>query len=189
MITIPEETIKEAAGGDMAAFEEIYKASRGYVFSVAYRITGTRHDAEEVTQDVFLKVYKKLGSFAFKSAFSTWLYRIAANTAINLYKKSSKERKRTCIFDEEIDPGNYGEEKENDFQEAERKQENEKLVRSMLGQLPEGQRACVVLKDIEGLKYEEIASALGINLNTVRSRLSRAREKLISVYGKGGQKP
>ena len=189
MITIPEETIKEAACGDMAAFEEIYRASRGYVFSVAYRITGTRHDAEEVTQDVFLKVHRKLGSFAFKSAFSTWLYRIAANTAINLYRKVSKERNRTCPFDEEIGTGNCGEEKETDFQENERNEENEKLVRSMLELLPEGQRACVVLKDIEGLKYEEVASALGINLNTVRSRLSRAREKLISVYGKGGQRP
>lgn len=169
----------------MEAFEEIYRYSSGYVHSVAYRITGNRQDAEEVTQDVFVRVYRKLGTFAFRSAFSTWIYRIAMNTAINLYRKRSKERGRTVPFDDAIDSGKGREGKEeiNSIDS----EDNEKLVRSMLESLPEGQRACVVLRNIEGLKYEEVALALGINLNTVRSRLSRARERLISLYGKGGK--
>ena len=183
MLRIPEETVRKAAEGDMGAFEEIYRTSSGYVFSVAYRVTGNSQDAEEVTQDVFLRVYRKLGTFAFKSAFSTWLYRIAMNTAINLYRKKSKERGKNLSFDdgiasEKCSEGGAGREIE--------RQENEVLVRSMLESLTEGQRACVVLKDIEGLKYEEVATVLGINLNTVRSRLSRARERLTALYGKGG---
>ncbi len=186
MITVSEENIRKAASGDMTAFEEIYRASSRYVFSVAYRITGNSQDAEEVTQDVFVKVYRKLGTFAFKSAFSTWLYRIAMNAAINLYRKKSKERGRNLPFDDGIDSKKFSGENET-LREMEKK-ESETLVRSMLESLTEGQRACVVLKDIEGLKYEEVATALGINLNTVRSRLSRAREKLTSLYGKGGRK-
>ena len=185
MLKISDDTIRRAAEGDMEAFEEIYRYSSGYVHSVAYRITGNRQDAEEVTQDVFVRVYRKLGTFAFRSAFSTWIYRIAMNTAINLYRKRSKERGRTVPFDDAIDSGKGREGKEeiNSIDS----EDNEKLVRSMLESLPEGQRACVVLRNIEGLKYEEVALALGINLNTVRSRLSRARERLISLYGKGGK--
>jgi RNA polymerase sigma-70 factor, ECF subfamily len=185
MIKIADDVIKRAAEGDMEAFEEIYRCSSGYVHSVAYRITGNKQDAEEVTQDVFVRVYGKLGTFAFRSAFSTWLYRIAMNTAINLYRKRSKERGKTVTFDDAIDVGKFREEKED--KNCMDQEDNEKLVRSMLESLPEGQRACVVLRNIEGLKYEEVALALGINLNTVRSRLSRARERLISLYGKGGK--
>ena len=183
MITIPEETIKKAAGGDMASFEEIYRVSSSYVFSVAYRVTGNHADAEEVTQDVFLKVYRKLGTFGFKSAFSTWLYRIAMNTAINLYRKKAKERGRNLPFDDGIDTVESPSGKQ--LEGALEKDDNEKLVRSMLESLPESQKACVVLRDIEGLKYEEVASVLGINLNTVRSRLNRARARLVDLYGKG----
>ncbi|MFA6636761.1 MAG: sigma-70 family RNA polymerase sigma factor [Candidatus Omnitrophota bacterium] len=185
MLKISDDTIKRAAEGDMEAFEEIYRYSSGYVHSVAYRITGNRQDAEEVTQDVFVRVYRKLGTFGFRSAFSTWLYRIAMNTAINLYRKKSKERGKTIPFDDAVAADKYGEGKEegNNIDG----EDNEKLVRSMLESLPEGQRACVILRNIEGLKYEEVARALGINLNTVRSRLNRARERLISLYGKRGK--
>lgn len=183
MLNVPDDIIRKAAQGDMSSFEEIYRSSSGYVFSVAYRVTGSRQDAEEVTQDVFIKVHRKLGTFAFKSAFSTWLYRIAMNTAINTYRRRSRERGKTLPFDEGIDIEK--DQEEGGPKEIEKK-ENEALVMSMLGSLTEEQRACVVLRDIEGLKYEEVAASLKINLNTVRSRLSRARERLVSLYGKNG---
>lgn len=187
MIDIPANLIESASRGDIDAFEKIYRVSSGYVFAVAYRVMGRREDAEEVTQDVFVKVYRKLGSFQFKSAFSTWIYRITMNTAINLYRKRSKERLRKVSFDDAIGGDKYPEDNRGPAMEAEKKERRE-LVRSMLMALPEPQRACVVLKDLEGLKYEEIAKVLDINLNTVRSRLSRAREKLVSLYGKGERK-
>jgi RNA polymerase sigma-70 factor, ECF subfamily len=183
MINISKDLMFRAARGDMAAFEEIYKISSGYVYAVAYRVTGKKEDAEEVTQDVFISVYRNLRSFAFRSAFSTWIYRIAMNTAINLYRKRSKERGRTVPFDDAMGTKDHAH-KGDDASRSLEKKDNEKLVQSMLGCLPEDQRACIVMKDLEGLKYEEIARALNINLNTVRSRLSRAREKLVSLYGK-----
>src|SRR5512135_2090626 len=91
MKEISRDILVQAAQGDIKAFEIIYRESAGYVYTLAMRITNNAHDAEEVTQDVFLKVYHSLGRFQFRSTFKTWLYRIAVNTALNLYKKSSKD--------------------------------------------------------------------------------------------------
>jgi RNA polymerase sigma-70 factor, ECF subfamily len=184
MLDIPVHLIKSASQGDIDAFEKIYRSSSGYVFAIAYRVTGRMEDAEEVTQDVFVKVYRKLGSFQFRSAFSTWIYRIAMNTAINLYRKRSKERGKNVPFDDAIKVDDHAAKTAGPAVEIEKK-DNERLVKSMLESLPPEQRSCVIMKDLEGLKYEEIAKILDINLNTVKSRLSRAREKLVSLFGKG----
>ncbi len=182
MLAVPEETLKKAAAGDMEAFEELYKLSSGYVYSVAYRVNGNPEDAEEVTQEVFVKVYRKLGTFSYRSKFSTWLYRVTVNTAINVYRKKAREKGRKISFDDGVevaDPKTSG----SALRDLEKK-DSESLVMSMLAILPEEQRACVILRDIEGLKYEEVAEAMGTNLNTVRSRLNRARAKLMAAYGK-----
>ncbi len=184
MQNIPENTLIRASEGDMEAFEEIYRTASGYVYTIALKVTGNREDAEEVTQDVFLSVHKNLGSFRFRSSFKTWIYRIATNRAINSYRKRSKERGRKVPFDDKIAAEEAGAPGVSSLDEEHRK----KLVNAMLESLPLEQRACVVLKDIEGLKYEEIARVLGININTVRSRLKRAREKLVSRYGGRGRK-
>ncbi len=168
----------------MEAFEEIYRASSGYVYTVAYGITASREDAEEVTQDVFVKIYRKLGGFGFRSSFKTWIYRITANTAINRYRKKAKRFRRERPLDEVLSrviPGEKGDEKFD-------ADHNRTLVDSMLKSLPPDQRACVVLREIEGLKYEEIARTLEIKINTVKTRLKRARKKLMTIYGKG-EKP
>ncbi|MEA3489381.1 MAG: RNA polymerase sigma factor [Candidatus Omnitrophota bacterium] len=182
MQPIPEEIIIKASEGDMHAFEEIYRRASGYVYTIAFRVTGRREDAQEVTQDVFVSVYRNLSKFRFKSSFKTWIYRITTNKAINVYRKRSKERARTVAFDDAIDAGPV-QETGTDLLEKEHSQD---LVRSMLNSLPDEQRACLVLKEIEGLKYEEIAETLNIKINTVRTRLKRAREKLISRYRKRG---
>lgn len=162
--------------GDIDAFEEIYKISSGYVYTIILKVVGNKEDAEEVTQDVFISVYKNLKRFGFRSSFKTWLYRIAVNRAINMFNKRKKERPRKVLFDENID---YARE-ENDTKTDIDKKHDEKVLEAILEELPPDQKACLVLKEIEGMKYEEIAQTLNINLNTVRSRLKRAREKLIS---------
>lgn len=177
MREIDREIIERAADGDMDAFEEIYRASSGYVYTVALRVTGSKEDAEEVTQDVFVSVHRSLPGFGFRSSFKTWLYRIAMNRAINAYRKRSKDRKRRVELDE-----NTGAEGPEGIKRA----EDREAVGKMLEKLPPEQRACLVLKEIDGMKYEEIADTLKINLNTVRTRIKRAREKLVSIYGKGG---
>ena len=182
MQNIPKDIIIRATEGDIEAFEEIYNLSSSYVYTLAYRVTQNAEDAQEVTQDVFVSVYRNLDRFQFRSSFKTWIYRIATNMAINMYRKRSKERGRKVVFDETI-----GTDHPAGKTEVFDKEDNEARVNNMLKDLPPEQRACLVLKSIEGLKYHEIAKVLNININTVRSRLKRAREKLIAQYRKRGQ--
>ena len=188
MQKISNETILRAAEGHTEAFEEIYRIVSGFVYSVAFRVTNNREDAQEVTQDVFVKIHKNLKKFRFRSSFKTWAYRITVNVAINLVNRRKRKRGKTVSYDEAID---YKTSLERDQEKLEKtkKEDNEEKVNNMLRILPPKQRTCIVLKDIEGLKYEEISGILRININTVRSRLKRARERLISRYGRGGGQP
>jgi len=178
MQEITRELITQAAGGDTDAFEDIYRKASGYVHTIALRITNNTEDAEDVTQEVFVSLHKSLWKFRFKSSFKTWIYRVTVNRAITLYNKRKKKQTGTVPFEEHMErsDGPYEE-----ISELENK-EREELVAQMLEVLPPEQRACVVLKEIEGLKYEEIAKTLKIKINTVRSRLKRARGKLITIY-------
>jgi RNA polymerase sigma-70 factor (ECF subfamily) len=175
---IQKDILIRAAQGDAQAFEEVYKVSSSFVYNVAYRVVNNREDALEVSQEVFMLIYNKLKGFRFESSFKTWVYRITANHAINFAKKNS--RAKTVPYED-----TYGEGAVLSDVQANMDQEHQnQLVESLLAELNPDQRACVVLRDIQGLSYEEIAQALNININTVRSRLKRSREKLMSLKSK-----
>ena len=175
MVEISREMIIQASEGDLKAFEQLYGAASGFVYSVAYRIVNNRADAQEVTQDVFMQFYRNLKNFKFESSFATWAYRIATNTAINKYRQASRERMRIQGYEQETrrQPAAEAAVEYIDKESAEKK------VSSLLQMLDADQRACIVLREIEGLSYKEMASALKININTVRSRLKRARQALM----------
>jgi RNA polymerase sigma-70 factor (ECF subfamily) len=181
MSDISSELIMKASQGDMRAFEDIYKATSGFVYNVVLRITNNRDDADEVTQDVFVKVHKNLKDFGFRSSFKTWVYRIAANTAINHCKHRALYADRTVEYDPAIhDAGRPSETNVNV-----EKEQAAHIVEALLATLDPDQRACIVLREMQGLDYRAIAETLNININTVRSRLKRAREKLLMFGGKG----
>ena len=183
MRNITKEVIIEASHGNMAAFEEIYQAASGFVYNVALRVAGNREDAKEITQDVFFKLYKSLRNFRFKSSFKTWVYRITTNTAINSAKRACKQRNRTLSYDEEKA---LKQEIESARNRADSNIDRERTKR-LLESLNPDQRACIVLRGIEGLSYQEIAEVLNININTVRSRIKRAREVLMRPFSGGGE--
>lgn len=173
-----DRTILEKAGqGDMRAFRVIYDRASGYVYALAYRVTGRKPEAEEITQDVFLKVYHSLGSFKFEASFKTWLYRVTMNTALNHVKKMRRVAGREIEQENGVASGIQ----QPDAGTALEAHETEKKLHELLGYLNSDQRACLVLREIEGMDYQGIADALGINLNTVRSRLKRAREALMEI--------
>ena len=173
---ISSELIVRAGGGDMAAFEEIYRLASSFVYSVAFRITRSHADAEEITQEVFIKMHEALPRFEFRSSCKTWLYRIAANAAISRCRKGARESSLA---------GKYREHLEVAAQQSPAAEDiNEKTVGALLSALDDEQRACVVLREMEGLAYEEIAEILHIPLNTVRSRLHRAREAMLAFANK-----
>jgi len=177
MQEIERELITKAGQGDMGAFREIYQKASGYVYTLAYRVVNTKHDAEEVTQDVFLKLHQSLGSFKFEASFKTWLYRVAVNTALNHAKKRSRVTKREVeeIFE---DPATVT---QPDAAKGIEAGEAEHQLKILLDQLNPEQRVCIVLREIEGMDYQTIAKSLCININTVRSRLKRARETLMAL--------
>lgn len=177
MKDVPYELIQKAALGDMAAFEEIYKLTSGAVYAVCYGITNSRMDAQEAAQDVFVKIHDNLGKFAEGTSFGAWSYRITVNTAINYYNKSKRKRNREVHNEAALETaGTDGNVDKKLIEEDARKKAAE-----LLAALTPEHRACVVLREIEGLSYEEIAETLKININTVKSRLKRAREALIGL--------
>ena len=174
------ETLESAAQGDIGAFEEVYKRISGFVYNVALRITRNNVDAQEVTQDVFMKIYHKLKEFQFRSEFKTWVYRVTVNTAINYYRKSARDDKGRVDYDGVIDSSPGGASTaENAIQK-----DNEAMLNSLLGQLSPEHKACLVLRELEGLSYQQIAVVLKVPVNTVRSRLKRARQALLEKAGK-----
>jgi len=181
MADISREILTKAAEGDIKAFEQIYRATSGFVYGIAFRITDYKSDAEEVTQDVFMQIFKNLKNFQFKSVFKTWVYRITVNTAINKYKHTSKEMNRRVDY--ENTPNIQGNIDKTD--ELINKESAKRAIASLLKVLNPQQRACILLREIEGLSYQEISAALKININTVRSRLKRAREALLASAKEG----
>ncbi len=181
MNDIRQDILVKASKGDLQAFEEVYKLSSSFVYNVAYRVIGNQQDAQEATQEIFMTVYHKLKDFRFESSFKTWLYRITVNHSINMSKKISKTKNKTFVFDENVNPPSV----EPETHEKMDREYNEKIVQDFLSELNEDQRACIVLRNIEGLSYEEISQSLNININTVRTRLKRAREKLLTLRKQG----
>jgi RNA polymerase sigma-70 factor (ECF subfamily) len=175
MNDIALDVLEQASAGNMDAFEQMYRATSSFVYNVALRITRNSANAEEVTQDVFMKIYRNLKDFQFRSTFKTWVYRITVNTAINHYRRSNKEEKDRVDYDNIIEslPDNCS------AMEGISQSDNQVRLNALLDKLSPEHKTCLILREIEGLSYQEIAGALKIPVNTVRSRLKRARQALL----------
>jgi RNA polymerase sigma-70 factor (ECF subfamily) len=166
------ELIRRVREGDRAAFNQLVLKYRSRVMGVAARMIGERAEAEDLAQDVFVKVFRSLRDFDGRSLFSTWLYRIAANHCLNYRKRKSRERRLTEAM-KVLEPLRI-DGPATPHALLERRQLNT-LLEKAIEALPEVQRIVLILRDMEGLSYEEIADCLGVELGTVRSRLHRAR--------------
>ena len=162
-----ESIVARAAAGDLRAFEQLYEAHLPRVHSLVRRMTGGR-DSDELTQDVFVRVWQKLGTFRGDSAFGTWLHRLAVNVVIEKFRSDTLRRQRLHdgeeIFDTLSAPVRSGE-LSMDFEAA-------------LDKLPDGAREIFVLHDVEGYKHHEIATMLEISPGTSKAQLHRARMML-----------
>jgi RNA polymerase sigma-70 factor (ECF subfamily) len=153
-----------AAGGDVRAFERVYRANLPKVHSLVRRMTGGR-DADELTQDVFVRVWQKLGSFRGDSAFGTWLHRLAVNVVIERFRTDATRRQR------HVD----GEEIFETLPAVSARGDLSMDFESALAKLPDGAREIFVLHDVEGYKHHEIATLLEISAGTSKAQLHRAR--------------
>jgi len=175
MVEIDTHTIELAQDGDVSAFESIYRSFFGFVSNVAYRVVGNPQDAEEVTQETFLNMHRNIKNFRFQSSLKTWAYRITVNTAINFSKKRSNQH-RDLSFDE-----SYSASLAPEAYSALEAQENDQRVQQLLSSLSAEHRAVIVLRSFQGLSYQEISDTLNIPINTVRTRIKRAREALLAM--------
>jgi RNA polymerase sigma-70 factor (ECF subfamily) len=159
--------------GDTRAFEELVTAYQHRVFGVALRMLGSRAEAEDVAQETFLRAHRALGEFRGEARLGTWLYAIASRLCLN--RLASGERRHVRNDEEALLrlPAGGG-----DAAAALERSELSRALHEAIAALPEERRIVVVLRDLEGLAYEEIAEVLGLELNTVRSRLHRARVDL-----------
>jgi RNA polymerase sigma-70 factor, ECF subfamily len=171
------QVIRRAQENDITAFGEIYRHYAGMVYRLALRMTGRVEEAEEVTQDVFLSVHRHLRNFAGNASLKTWIYRIAVNCSLNAIRKA-KRKQTEVAWEEGFDP----QDTRHGVHEAVEKEAREHKINELMDELNADQKACLLLRAQEGLSYEEIARALNVNVNTVRTRLKRARETLIARY-------
>lgn len=163
-----------ARNGDYAAFEELVRRYRNDVFALSYHYLRNREEAWDISQEVFIKVHKALKTFRGEASFKTWLLRITANRCKDFFKK---RRLKTVAFDEAIGtdgpvPISPGPEK------ALANQELGQSIQAAVDDLSEKHRTAFVLREYEGLSYEEMAEVMGCSLGTVMSRLHHARKKL-----------
>jgi RNA polymerase sigma-70 factor (ECF subfamily) len=177
------ELVERHRQGDPSAFLEIVDTYSNLLYNVAFRMTGNREDALDLYQEVLLKVYRSLDRFRGQSSLRTWMYRITVNAARNRARWWSRvKRGTTYSLDAAQEDRQPPSERVADPQPSPegRAYGSEIRVRVQQGldQLPVAQRVVVVLRDVEGLEYREIASTLGISLGTVKSRLARGREAL-----------
>jgi RNA polymerase sigma-70 factor (ECF subfamily) len=169
--------IKAFQSGNVNSFETLVIKYKDRVFNLCYRFLGDYQEAEDASQDVFVKVYNALNKFRFKSSFYTWLYRITVNTCKNrINSLAFKKIKKNVQLEDNENPElmKISDERNNPAKQLERK-ERIRLIQRAINDLPSGQKAIILLRDIEGLSYEEIGNIIGKRLGTVKSRLSRAR--------------
>lgn len=176
--------IKRCQKGDIDAFEELISKYQKTAYNIALKTLKNPEDAMDASQEALIKVYKSMKTFKSDSKFSTWLYRIVVNTCLDYIKKQSKAKVYSLDKELETNDGEIKREvRDNSLtpEEAFEKKETKKLVRDSIHKLDEKHKAVIVLRDIEGFSYDEIADIIECNIGTVKSRIKRAREKLKQI--------
>lgn len=176
-MNIDKTTVENAASGDMTAFRQIFTAYGDFVYSTALRVVGNSHDAEEVVQNVFISIHKKIKKFNFEASLKTWIYRITTNQAINYAKKSTALKTKKIHYINNTE--NTLADNSAVYTQLDSQTKADGIDR-MLDILTPEQKACLLLRSKEELSYKEISDILEISIDSVRSRIKRAREKLMS---------
>lgn len=179
-MSVELELVVQSKGGDLEAFEQLVMMYQKQIYNLGYRMMGNEEDASDMTQEAFLKAFKSIKKFNQKSSFGTWLYRIAVNLCIDELRKRKKVRLYPIAHNDTAEE--RGQQVVADIgdlpDEAVEKGEIRRRVHGAINRLPEHHRTMIVLKDIQGRSYQEIADILGLNMGTVKSRISRARASL-----------
>ena len=181
------EIIRSVLKGNVNDFEKLVTAYEKNVYNIALRMVGDPEDAADMTQETFIKAYRALSGFRGDSKFSSWLYRIASNVCLDFLHSRSRHPQVSLSGADEDDRTAF---ELPDMSQNPEEQLMKKLsmeaVRRGLGQLPEQQRQILVLRELGGLSYAELAQTLGLEEGTVKSRIFRARKRLCALLLRDG---
>jgi RNA polymerase sigma-70 factor, ECF subfamily len=173
------ELTQAAAKGDIVAFEEIYQRHHRRVYSICLRMLQNTFEAEDLTQDVFIQLYRKIDSFRGDSAFTTWLHRMTVNQVLMHF------RKRNVKYEKTTEEGETPDQIVNGSANPEKMRIVDKIaLENAIEQLPDGYKNVFVLHDVEGFEHEEVARILGCSVGTSKSQLHKARLKLRKLLKK-----
>jgi RNA polymerase sigma-70 factor (ECF subfamily) len=173
------ELTQAAAAGNMIAFEEVYQRHHRRVYSICLRMLQNATEAEDLTQDVFIQLYRKIGSFRGDSAFTTWLHRLTVNQVLMHF------RKRNVKFEKTTEEGETPVQIVGGTENPRKMPVVDKIaIENAIAQLPDGYRNVFVLHDVEGYEHEEVARILGCSVGTSKSQLHKARLKLRKLLQK-----
>jgi RNA polymerase sigma-70 factor, ECF subfamily len=173
------ELCRFAASGDLAAFELIYQRYNRRTYSLTLRMTGSQTEAEDLTQEVFIQLFRKVGSFRGDSAFSTWLHRLTVNQVLMHFRRRSYKNEKTSEDGEMPEQTVHGTANPNRMPVVDRI-----ALKKAISELPNGYRNVFLLHDVEGFEHEEVARHLGISVGTSKSQLHKARLKLRTLLVK-----
>ncbi|NNE97431.1 MAG: RNA polymerase sigma factor [Pyrinomonadaceae bacterium] len=167
------ELTQASSKGDMVAFEEVYNRHHRRVYAICLRMLKNTNEAEDLTQDVFIQLHRKIGSFRGDSAFTTWLHRLTVNQVLMHF------RKRTVKFEKTTEEGDTPVQIVRGSEKPGKMPVVDKIaIQNAIKQLPDGYRNVFVLHDMEGFEHEEVARILGCSVGTSKSQLHKARLKL-----------
>lgn len=171
-----DELIERCLGGDDAAWDVIVRQHRRRVFNIAYKFSGAFDEAEDLTQDIFVRVFRSLGTFDRRANFQTWLISVSRNLCIDHYRSVRKERE---TMNRDVDPAALTPVATTRSPQMELEQRDRvRLLRAALDTLAPSLRTAVMLRDIQELTYQEIADRLRLPEGTVKSRINRGRTEL-----------
>jgi RNA polymerase sigma-70 factor, ECF subfamily len=175
------ELVKRALGGENSAWEELLTVHSRKIYNLCYRFTGRTSEAEDLTQEVFIKVFQTLRTYdAAQGAFSTWLNRLARNHLVDHYRRTRKDRLTSSIDENAGQIEERPSQLESPTARVESRERRE-LLQGALDRLSPDMREAVILRDLQDLEYEEISQVLGVPVGTVKSRINRGRLELARV--------
>jgi RNA polymerase sigma-70 factor, ECF subfamily len=182
------ELVRRAQGGDQSAYEDLVRMHQQRVLAVIGGILRGSQDVEDIAQQAFVKAYLSLKRFDLRSAFGTWLYKIAVNECWDYFRK---KKVRRLVYESDLSEDQVrqmeatpdpADDVHRGGSDTGRRLEQRELLDRLLGRLDEKDRTMLVMKEIGGFTVEEIGEALGLNVNTVKVRLFRARGRLVEIY-------
>ncbi len=186
MDAIEEKLIKKAQKGNKKAFEKLILQHEDHIYAIALKVLKNEADAYDAAQEICFKIYQKIDQFKFESAFSTWVHRLAVNTAIDEYRKLKRKLQKEYSYDQPItEDGSTMKDFIQDSGDTPEsnlvRQEQIQMVWEALEKLKDEQKNIIIMKDLQGQSYQEISESLQLNMGTVKSRLARSRIALKNV--------